>query len=399
MLDVVKKNPWVRAGVALLGLVLVGVLIRLLDFVLVPLFFAFILAYIFDPLVDFFEARRISRMTTIAVILMVVLLLVLSLPLLVLPSIVVEANALVASAKQGLQTNWFLEQLPFELLATQWGWDGAGGALYARSFLAERVGDYIGSNALDFLQSNRASVAGAGQAAGTSVLRVFSSLGNALLGLVLFFGNLVFFAFMVVYLLKDYDAIVAGARDLIPPRYREDAGRIVGKIDAQLRAFFRGQMTVCCCLGAMYSVGFLLSGVPFAIPIGLAGILVSFVPYIGPVAVTVPALLFTALEGGDWPSFLGIFLTLGIAQALEGNVLTPKIVGSQVGLNPLWVILAIMVFGTALGFVGLVVAVPLAAVLKVLVVEAVARYKQSSIFTGSSSSSSSSSSPPDPESS
>ncbi|MCC6144877.1 MAG: AI-2E family transporter, partial [Candidatus Hydrogenedentes bacterium] len=144
--------------------------------------------------------------------------------------------------------------------------------------------------------------------------------------------------------------------------------------------FLRGQGIVCLGLGVMYLVGFLISGVPFAVPLAIFGGVASFVPYLGFILTVGPALFLTLLEYGfDW-HLLGVVGTFVVAQAIEGNLLTPKVMGAQVGLGPVWVILAIMVFSGALGFLGLLLAVPTAAVLKVLVVEAVRCYKESSLY-------------------
>jgi predicted PurR-regulated permease PerM len=146
----------------------------------------------------------------------------------------------------------------------------------------------------------------------------------------------------------------------------------MSRIDIQLRAFLRGQAMVCAFLGMFYAVGLMVCGVPFAIPLALT---------VG------PAVVLTLLAHGvDW-HLIGVVVTFVVAQVLEGNFLTPKIVGSQVGLGPVWVILAIMVFSSALGFVGLLLAVPIAAVLKVLVGEGVELYRSSSFFSGEESSS------------
>jgi len=131
----------------------------------------------------------------------------------------------------------------------------------------------------------------------------------------------------------------------------------------------------------MYAIGLLIAGTPLGLLIAMFGMVASFVPYLGVVLTAGPALVLTLLKYGqiDW-HVAAVVLTFVVAQALEGNVLTPKIVGSQVGLNPVWVILAILVFGNVLGFMGLLLAVPIAASLKVLVIEAVQRYKRSRVF-------------------
>lgn len=387
MFETVIRNPWVQAAGAVAVLVLVALMLRLLDFVLVPLFFAFILAYIFDPVADMLERRRIPRMVTGLGLLAALALGLLSIPLLILPSVIAEASQFIAAVKTQLSTNRLLTWLPLDAFVTMAGWKTEGSTPAAD--IAAHLDEILRTQALPFLQLHMKELANVGQAAGTSIWAFFSSLGRGLLSMLLVGGNLVLFIFMTIYLLKDFDRVVAAANELVPPRHRARTAEVMGKIDGQLRAFFRGQTTVCCCLGLMYTIGLVVSGVPFAILIGFCGLMASFVPYVGPVVVVVPSLLFTLLEGGSWGSYLGIVITVGVAQALESNILTPRIVGSQVGLNPLWIILAILTFGTALGFLGLLLAVPIAAVLKVLVGEAVTYYRRSPIFTGSGTTSAS----------
>src|SRR5690606_13684673 len=149
---------------------------------------------------------------------------------------------------------------------------------------------------------------------------------------------------------------VTSARDLVPPRYRPKTVEIVEKIDHQLRSFIRGQVTVCLSLGLMYAIGLTICDVPFALLIALFGTVASLVPYLGVAVTLIPALLMAYLgHGFDW-HFVGVLITFAVAQGLEGNVLTPNIVGDKVGLHPVWVILAILVFGSALGFLGILIA-------------------------------------------
>jgi predicted PurR-regulated permease PerM len=446
MLKPVLENPWVRAAGLLLALVGIVFLGYLLSPVLIPLFAAFMVAYMLDPVVDYFENAsgknrfwkwKLSRGVTISSFAVLALILALCVPLVLIPSVIGQAKGLIATptqeqapgepsaleqapgkpstletapgdpcpqeqasggetpdAEADAEKAWserLADALPLDAFVDDMGWERPEG-MDSRAVLASKVGGFVKSHATEFVQSNAASFASAGQWAGTTVAQVFASIGRVLLGGILFLGNFALFAFVAGYLLKDYDRLIARGKDLIPPRYRDGTCRILGDIDGQLKSFIRGQMTVCLCLGSMYAVGLLVCGVPFAILIAAFGMVASFVPYLGVVLTVGPALLMVFLQHGlDW-HIVGVLVTFAVAQGLEGNVLTPKIVGDQVGLHPVWVILAILVFGSALGFLGLLVAVPLAASLKVLVVEAVAYYKKSAVFETVSESSSGSSS-------
>jgi len=435
MLEPVLSNPWVRAVGALLALVLLGVVVYILKPILVPLFLAFIVAYVFDPVVDYFEARKISRGRTIAGLAAVGLLGFLCVPLVVLPSIYHQAESLIQSADSevagGAWLDRMLERLPIEKMAAELepeydspdkaapadGESGVAAAefvegdpdveaaaatserveteeetvapepaaeevheLNAREVLARYVGQVVRESALQFVKGNLGTVASVGKQAGANLFSVFAVIGNSVVQVVLFFANFALFAFVAGYLLRDFDGIVRAARELIPPKYADKTVSVVSQINDQLRSFLRGQITVCFCLGAMYAVGFLCARTPFAIPIAAFGIVASFVPFLGVTMVAIIAITLTVLQYGfDWHVLVAAG-TIAVAQFAEGNILTPKIVGDQVGLNPVWVILAIMVFGNFLGFLGLLLAVPMAAALKVLVLEGVAYYRKTPLF-------------------
>ena len=480
----VIDNPWVRAAGVVLALILVGVLAYALKPVLVPLFLALIVAYVLDPVVDFFEARRIPRMATIVGLAVVALVLLLSVPIIIIPSVFHQASGLIASARgvysfeqvdvnrdgavtlpelaaagHGFDKNDFVlfdtnhdgrllksewdeamsstagarhentlldrvfDRLPVNRLvtlleldkpksdaaaapqegATQSSTDAPGPGttatspsptteaptasdgqhdIDARALLAEYIGRNVRDFTVEFMKTHASSLASFGQKAGVNIFGFFTSVGQRVVEFLLFLANFALFAIVAGYLLRDFDPLKASASALIPPRYAPKALSILGKIDDQLRGFLRGQMTVCVCLGGMYMLGFLIFGVPFAVLIGLFAIAASFIPFVGVATTAVLGLLLTLLQHGvDW-HLLGVLVVVVAVQFLEGNVLTPKIVGEQVGLNPVWVILAIMVFGNFLGFLGLLLAVPIAAALKVLVLEGVAYYKASPVFAG-----------------
>ena len=250
--------------------------------------------------------------------------------------------------------------------------------------IMQNLSSMIRENALDFLRSNASGISESGTAAGSTLLGVLQSIGNRFLGFLLAAGNVLLFAFVAGYLLKDYDNIVAAARDLVPHRFRNRVYSIADKIDSQIRGFLRGQLLVCMCLGVMYAIGLSIAAVPFAIPLAMIGAISSFVPYLGLIVLVGPSFILVVIahQGFDW-HFLAVLATFSIAQIVESTVLTPKIVGDQVGLSEVWVILAILVFTNALGFVGLLLAVPIAAALKILVVESVDYYRASEFFKDS----------------
>ncbi len=391
MLRPVFQNPWVQAFGVLLALGLVVFLCWLLSPVLVPLFFAFLVAYILDPVVDFFERFRVPRGATIAVLTILLLVILIAIPAFLIPSMLSEADRLIslATLKSEDQTmsDWmgrWLERLPVDEWLVEAGWVSPDDTDYDPvAVIVARCITYIRDNARELVEQHVSRFANAGQRAGYLAAFLFTYIGRSTYNLLLFVGNVVLFGFVAVYLLKDFDRVVAGARNLVPPAYQPKVLDIVRQIDHNIHGWLRGQLFVCLCLGLMYGVGFSISGTPFAILIALVGGLASLVPYLGPIVTIVPAMLLTLVEFGalDWHT-AGVLITMAAAQTLEGNVLTPKIVGTQVGLHPVWVILAVMVFASWFGILGLMLAVPIAAVLKVFVTELLAYYKRSSLFTG-----------------
>jgi predicted PurR-regulated permease PerM len=452
----VLGNPWVRAAIVLGGAILLVLLIWFLRPVLVPLFFAFLVAYILDPVADALERRGISRSKTVAAMVAVAALLLLAIPLVLVPSIFSQADSLMRTRAEArarvvmeaepdpavlakVRRFWqpwsdaVLDKLPFEYLLevipapaglevvaeapgttvlpetegleevvvvapgdedalavkTEIGRPEPLGD-YAgltrdemRAELAERIGVYVKLNARNLLQAYVPTMAVAGQRAGVTVAHIVSSLGKWTIGAIVFLANFALFAFVAAYLLKDFDHLIAGARDLIPHRNRAKIEGIVWQIHLQITSFLRGQLTVGLFLGLMYAVGLTISGTPFSIPIGIFGGLASFVPYLGLLLTMIPAVILTLIAHGiDW-HIVGVLVTFGLAQLIESTLLTPKILGDKVGLNPVWVILAVLVFGHAFGFLGILLAVPMAASLKVLVLEGLAHYRASRMFVDS----------------
>ena len=393
MLKRLFENPWIQAAGVLVVLAATYLLWLLLKPVLVSLLLAFIVAYVFDPVVDFFQARKIPRPATIAGLAFLGILLLLAIPLFVVPGVIDQADQLIHAASEGssnaVLAKWvdgLLGRLPLNQLVRDLGWvDPDAQDVDARAVLAEHIGTYIKENALQVLRGYAPQLATAGQWAGATAAQLFMSLGRGTIRLIVFLGNFAIFVFMAGYLLNDFDKVVASARGLVPHKYREKTFDIFGKIDHQLRSFLQGQILVCICLGVMYAIGLSISGVPFAIPLALFGAFASLVPYMGVVVTIGPALVLVLLQHWiDW-HVVGALLTFVVAQGFEGTVITPKIVGDKVGLHPVWVILAIIVFGSALGFLGMLLAIPIAATLKVFVVEGLTHYRESAFFEAEAS--------------
>jgi predicted PurR-regulated permease PerM len=373
------------------ALVGAAVLAYLLRPVLVPLFFAFIVAYVFDPVADYGEKIKIRRSVTIGALAAFFLILLLALPVYFLPAIITEADQLISVAQERLENPpdadeggmlvSITDRLPLEDLVEALGWEPEAEEYDPLAVVAQNAAEKIRTGAVDFLREYGGQIAVASTRTGSGVMSIFGAIGRGVVNVVLAIGNIALFAFVAAYLLKDFDHIVATARDLIPPRFRSETTRIIGAIDRNLRGFLRGQAMVGLCLGIMYCIGFVIAGVPFGLLLGIIGGIANFIPYLGLILTIGPTVVLCLVQYGTIDWHLGVVIgTLVVAQTLEGSFITPKLVGDQVGLGPVWVILAVLVFGSWLGFLGLLLAVPIAATLKVLILEGIDRYRKSDFF-------------------
>ncbi|HEX2035745.1 MAG TPA: AI-2E family transporter [Chloroflexota bacterium] len=342
----------------IIGAILLGAyIVYWLRDVLTPIFVAFSLAYLLDPLVDRLEAWKVPRPAGIALVLGGVLGAVALFLGLVVPGIAADVAGVVRELPQQLAALWarvepWLAQRGIEVphSATEW---------------AERLSTYASDVASSIL-------APAGNALGSLLGGTLSVLGSVAAALVVLV--------LAVYLLNDFDRITAGMRELIPLRWRGTVMRYAGDIDAMLSHFLRGQLTVMAILAVLYSVAYALLGVRLAVPIGIIAGLLNFIPYLGSGFALVAGLLLSLLDGWHLWQLVGVVVAYAAVQTLEGFVITPRIVGHTVGLSEIWVLVALFVGGELFGFLGVLLAVPAAAVAKIFVAPAVRYYRRTALF-------------------
>ena len=183
------------------------------------------------------------------------------------------------------------------------------------------------------------------------------------------------------YLLRDWHHILATIDMNIPQTHATDVHALAIRIDRRLAGFIRGQAVVCIVLGAFYAIGLTLVGLDFGLAIGIFSGLVSFIPFVGSISGLVLSVSVALFQFPDWTSVVIVAAVFLSGQALEGNLLTPWLVGDRVGLHPVWIIFALLAGGAVFGFVGLLLAVPLAAVLGVLVRFALERYRAGPLYS------------------
>jgi predicted PurR-regulated permease PerM len=214
----------------------------------------------------------------------------------------------------------------------------------------------------------------------TTFVRSLWSGGQALISI---FSLVVVTPVVACYLLYDWNRIVIAVDNWVPLLHRETVRALAREMDAAIAGFVRGQTAVCLILGSFYAVTLTLVGLNFGLLIGLVSGIITFIPYVGSMTGLVLALGVAIAQ--FWPEYTPILVVLGIfflGQFLEGYVLAPKLVGESIGLHPVWLMFALFAFGSLLGFVGLLVAVPLAAVIGVLARFALRQYLASPLYTG-----------------
>jgi predicted PurR-regulated permease PerM len=217
------------------------------------------------------------------------------------------------------------------------------------------------------------------QAGGTAA-SVFSSLSHSGAVAVAWLINLFLIPVVTFYLLRDWDTMVGHIRDLLPRRYEPTIARLAREADEVLSAFLRGQFLVMLALSAIYTTGLWLVDLDLALLIGMIAGLISFVPYMGAIVGILSGCVAAVVQFGDVWSVLPVLAVFGVGQLLEGTVLTPKLVGDRIGLHPVAVIFAVLAGGQLFGFLGVLLALPMASVIMVLIRHIHDLYKDSELY-------------------
>lgn len=331
--------------------------IWVLSGMLLPFLAGLAVAYFLDPVADWLERRGLPRWAAAsAILLMFIVVLVLSM-VVIIP---ILANQLL-----GLIAKFPTYVTQFQAIVAQLseGWLGR--------FVGDRLPD---------IQKSLSDFIGQGASLASGIAGSLLSGGQALLGAV---GVLVITPVVAFYLLLDWDHMVARIDSWLPRQHLDVIRSICRDIDTAIAGFVRGQATVCLLLGLFYGTGLTFTGLSFGFLIGLGAGLISFIPYVGSVLGLVVAMIVALVQfWPDWHMLVAVAAIFAVGQFIEGNILSPRLVGQSVGLHPVWLMFALLAFGSLFGFVGLLIAVPVAAAIGVLLRFAMAQYLGSPLYTG-----------------
>ena len=323
--------------------------------ILTPFVVGAVIAYLGDPLVDALERRGWNRTLGVcAVFLIMTIVLALGLGLLV-PMLIeqlVRLGSLLPEVVERARTTW----LPWLAERLQWEQPDA---------LLAQVGEAVGGHWKD-ISGIVTAVAG----------RVTAS-GMAFLG---FIGTLALIPVVAFYLMRDWDIALRRVRELLPRAWVNRVVLMARECDEVLSAFLRGQLLVMLALGVIYAVGLQLIGLELGLLLGILSGLASVVPYLGFAVGIVASSIAAVMQFHDWVPLLWVLLVYVIGQLLEGTVLTPQLVGDRIGLHPVAVIFAVMAGGQLFGFVGVLLSLPVAAVIMVLLRHMHERYTRSAFY-------------------
>jgi predicted PurR-regulated permease PerM len=334
---------------------------------LAPFILALALAYMLDPAVDALERRRLPRAAAIGLLAIPALAVFAVIIFFGIPELVRQVEALIERTPEALQRlgesmtrlrEWLrdvrIPLLPeFEPLRD------------IPLLNPERLREYLAQRQARILEGGVAALLGMRR----GVAAIFTVL-----------GYLVLTPILLVYLLRDFDRIKAQAASLIPPPRRVRMLGFFREYDRLLSRFVRGQVIEATLVGVLTWLGLFVLGFPYSGLVGVVAGVFNLVPYLGLLVSIVPVVIISLLSGSVLASLLKAAIVFGVVQFIDGSVTGPRIVGSSVGLHPVWVMLALTIGGFALGFVGLLLAMPGAVLIKLLAAEGMQRYKSSRVF-------------------
>ncbi|MDH3474033.1 MAG: AI-2E family transporter [Rhodospirillales bacterium] len=334
--------------------------IYLLRGILLPFVAGMAVAYLLDPVCDWLEGKGLSRALATTLLTLVFLLLAVGGVLLLVPLIVGQLTGLIAQVPGYIKSLVAQLQQLLQVIETR----------FDPELLAQIQG----------------ALAGLGKKLvewSTAALVGLASRGAAFANLL---SLVVITPVVTFYLLRDWDRIVERVDSWLPKHMAGEIREQIGNVDRMLAGFVRGQSSVCLILGVFYALALTLAGLDFGLLIGMVAGVLTFIPFVGSAVGLVASVGMALVQFDDWLRIGIVAAIFVVGQVLEGNFLTPKLVGDRVGLHPVWVIFALLAGGFLFGFVGVLLAVPVAAVIGVLIRFMLSRYLDSVYYLGTASS-------------
>lgn len=327
-------------------------LLWLLGDVILPFLVGMAIAYCLDPVADWLEDHGFSRVWATVTITFFALLIFVAAVLVVVPMLIEQTLALVNIAPQV--------------------------AAELQAYLTERFPALQDENST--LRQSLLSLGDTIQSRGGELLNTVLTSAMSLINVVML---IVLVPVITFYLLMDWDRMVAEVNKLLPLDHAPAIRHLAREVDKTLAAFIRGQGTVCLIMGTLYAVLLMLVGLQFGLVVGFFAGLITFIPYISAILGGALAIGLAIFQfWGEW-HMIGLVAAIFVGgQILEGNFITPKLVGNSVGLHPVWLIFALTAFGTVFGFVGLMVAVPVAASIGVMLRFGINQYQGGRLYNG-----------------
>ncbi len=349
-------NLYSRRWFYLLLLIFSGWIIYLLSPVLIPFLIAALIAYLADPVTDRLQARGLSRIVAVCIVFLFMMLLALALLLILMPLLQEQFNA-------------FFNRLPIMI-----GW--------VQDQLIPTLARFIGVPAdAIHLEALKNTLMNNWRDVGNVLTFVLGRVSHSGQAIIIWLTYLILIPVVTFYLLRDWDLLLARICDLIPRTYEPVISTLAKQCDQVLAEFLRGQLLVMSALGFIYSLGLWLAGVEFALLIGMLAGIVSFVPYLGGIIGISIAAIVAFMQYQDILHLVYVAMVFALGQLIEGMVLSPLLLGERIGLHPVAVIFAVMAGGQLFGFVGILLALPVAAIVMVLLRYMHAQYMNSELYS------------------
>lgn len=339
------------------GLAFLVVFLVLFSSILLPFVAGMALAYLLDPVADWLERRGLSRLAATLLMLLIFLLIFIVALVVLVPLLIQQLVGLVERLPDLVsQLQTILQPLLESDLATSIGINA--------DTLRSEVGNFVSTGA-------------------TWLIAILGSIWSGGQALIAVLSLLIITPVVAFYLLYDWDRMVARVDSWLPREHAPVIRDLAGQMTRAISAFVRGQGLLCIALGAFYAIALSIIGLNFGLLIGVGAGLLSFIPFVGTIVGFVVSVGVAAVQ--FWPDWIWIAVTAGIfliGQFLEGYILQPRLVGTNIGLHPVWLMFAIFAFSLLFGFVGTLVAVPVSAMMAVLVRFALNRYLASAYYAG-----------------